>query len=200
MRSNIALVPAAAGLALALAACDNGPQSPPSEAEPTPASEPSASETPVSIIRPDVIAARTVTPPLAPLELTVPFAEGGDALSAEAQRVLAEVLASEQLAKGWPIVLRGHTDSVGHDEANLRVSRRRAETVANWLIDEGVSEDRIEVIALGEQRPVAPNASPDGQPDEAGRAMNRRVTVSLVSLGREVAEELPPEFETPPNG
>src|SRR5690606_40300595 len=100
--------------------------------------------------------------------------------SEAAEAVLGKVLESRQLAEGWPIVLRGHTDSAGHDEANLRVSRRRAEAVAEWLTERGVDPGRIEVVALGEQRPVAPNARLDGTPDEEGRARNRRVTVSIA--------------------
>lgn len=193
MKSNLALASAAA--ALALAACDSGPRNDSVEAETTPAAEPLATPTPISIIRPDVIAAQTVEPPLPPLETTVPFAEGGSELSADAERVLAEVLASDQAAEGWPIVLRGHTDSVGHDEANLRVSRRRAEAVAEWLVENGVSEEKIEIIALGEQRPIAPNALPDGRPDEEGRAKNRRVTVHIAPAAAKPAIEAPSEPE-----
>src|SRR5690606_30153070 len=106
----------------------------------------------------------------------------------------------DQLAEGWPVVLRGHTDSVGHDEANLRASRRRAEAVANWLVEHGVSEERIEIIALGEQRPIAPNALPDGSPDEEGRAKNRRVTVHIVPADAETPTETPPEPEPAAEG
>ena len=127
------------------------------------------------------------------METTIPFGEGGHELSVAAEDALADVLASDQLAEGWPIVLRGHTDSVGHDEANLRASRRRAEAVAEWLVENGVSEERIEIVALGEQRPVAPNARPDGSPDEEGRAKNRRVTVSIAPAEPEPAAEPPAE-------
>src|SRR5690606_14738270 len=198
MKSNLALAPAAA--ALVLAACDDAPPRQPTEPEPTPAVAPSATRPPTSIIRPDVIAAQKVKPPLGPLETTVPFAEGGSELSAAAERALTEVLASDQLAEGWPVVLRGHTDSVGHDEANLRASRRRAEAVAEWLVENGVNEDRIAIIALGEQRPVAPNALPDGRPDEPGRARNRRVTISIAPASPEGPEDAPAEQEPAADG
>lgn len=191
MRSNLALV-ATAGL-VALSGCEGEARRDAPEAEATAQTEPPTSPTPVSIIRPEVMAETVVVPPTPPLQATIPFGEGGFALSPDAERALADVLASDQLAEGWPIVLRGHTDSVGHDEANLRASRRRAETVAEWLIENGVSEDRIEIIALGEQRPVAPNARLDGTPDEAGRAKNRRVTVSIAPVEAGPADEPSPE-------
>ena len=185
MKPCLALVVAAT--AVGLAGCDGQPRAD------APETEPARTATPASIIRPEVIAEQAVEPPLAPLEATIPFGEGGHELSVAAEDALADVLASDQLAEGWPIVLRGHTDSIGHDEANLRASRRRAEAVADWLVENGVSEERIEIVALGEQRPVAPNARPDGSPDEEGRAKNRRVTVSIAPAEPEPAAEPPAE-------
>ena len=54
--------------------------------------------------------------------------------------------------------------------------------------EHGVARERITVIALGEQRPVAPNAHLDGTPDEEGRARNRRVTVTIAPPRQEDAE------------
>lgn len=186
---------------LALAACGpdtsgerGGDPEPPSAVPPTAAS-------PTSIIREEVMP-KPAASPLTPLEATVPFVDGGAALTADAERALESLLRSPQVAQPWPIVLRGHTDSVGHDEANLRVSRRRAEAVAAWLQEHGVASARIEIVALGEQRPVAPNALPDGAPDEAGRARNRRVTVTIAP-SRSTAADVPapmPEATREPGG
>ncbi|MEL7217243.1 MAG: OmpA family protein, partial [Pseudomonadota bacterium] len=52
--------------------------------------------------------------------------------------------------------------------------------VAEWLIGKGVNQERIDVIVFGEQNPAEPNALPDGSPNEAGRAANRRVEVLIV--------------------
>ncbi len=167
--------------ALALAGCDR--REPPAPPEPTPEAVP----TQASIIRPDIEVERP-EPELEPLDASVTFAEAGGELSEAALEDLETILASPQLAEGGPIVLRGHTDSSGDDEANLRVSQRRAEMVRDWLVEHGVDEERITVIAIGEQRPIAPNAKLDGTPDEAGRAANRRVDVS-IALPDVVAEE-----------
>lgn len=144
-----------------------------------------------SIIRP---AARTVPEPvpeqsLEPLTLVIAMPDG--ATLSEAERAQLEtVLNSEQIARGGSIVLRGHTDSSGSDEVNLRAARRRAEAVRDWLVERGIAPERIETIALGEQNPVAPNALPDGTPNEAGRAANRRVelTVEAVPPGGRTVE------------
>ncbi len=168
--------------ALALAGCDRRePAAPPEPEESAEPAEPTpeASPTPTSIIRPD-LEINPIEPKLEPLEASVSFAETGEELSAAALEDLEAILESPQMAEGGAIVLRGHTDSTGDDEANLRVSQRRAEMVRDWLVEHGVAEDRITVIAIGEQRPVAPNAKLDGTPDEAGRAANRRVDVSIA--------------------
>jgi OOP family OmpA-OmpF porin len=144
---------------------------------------------PASIIRPDVTPLPVVETPPDPLAATIPFPDGGYELGAAAERLLAEVLESDQLAADWPIVLRGHTDSEGDDRGNLFASRKRAEAVAGWLVENGIDEDRIEVIAIGEQRPIAPNAHLDGTPDERGRARNRRVEVWIGPPGSEPDEE-----------
>ena len=52
--------------------------------------------------------------------------------------------------------------------------------LADWLVEHGVARERITVIAIGEQRPVAPNAHLDGSADEEGRARNRRVTLAIA--------------------
>jgi len=174
---------ACAALAIALAGCrdarERQPQPEPAPSDTAPAT-PAPEDTPISIIRPDIAPEASPAPEPEPLEAVVPFAGGGHALDEAAEAALNDVLASPQLAEGWPIILRGHTDSAGDDQANLRVSRRRATAVADWLVAHGVDRQRITLIALGEQRPVAPNAHLDGTPDEEGRAKNRRVTVTIA--------------------
>ncbi len=196
-RSRIVIL---AAVTLALPSCERGASEPGSDQDATPLPVPAEEVTP-SIIRPDVLPPAVEAAP-EPLELTVPFADGGLALSEAAERALGELIESPQIAQGWPIVLRGHTDSVGHDEANLRVSGRRAEVVADWLAERGVDRSRIKIIPLGEQRPVAPNALPDGTPDEEGRARNRRVTVTVAPAGSEpqAGERQAEEPGAPPDG
>lgn len=127
-------------------------------------------------------------PSLAPLETTIAFPEGSE-LTEEARAELATVLRSPQVGRGGQITLRGHSDAGGSDEANMRASQDRAEAVAAFLIDGGVPEDRIEIIAFGEQNPIAPNALPDGTPNEEGRRQNRRVDLHVASPDADTAPE-----------
>ncbi len=72
------------------------------------------------------------------------------------------------------ILVAGHTDSQGKRGYNQSLSRRRAQTVKNYLIGAGIKSSQIRINSYGESRPVASNANP------IGRAKNRRVVVRLV--------------------
>lgn len=79
--------------------------------------------------------------------------------------------------KAWGdvnIEVAGHTDSMGSDAYNMKLSRQRAAAVRNFLITRGVSADRLSAKGYGESQPVADNAT------EEGRFKNRRV--ELVPL------------------
>ena len=71
------------------------------------------------------------------------------------------------------ITIAGHTDSKGSADANQRLSERRAYSVRNYLIDQGVGAHRMQAIGYGENRPIANNDS------EYGRSKNRRVEITL---------------------
>ncbi|MBX7482350.1 OmpA family protein [Qipengyuania qiaonensis] len=128
--------------------------------------------------------------PSGSLETRILFPEGAE-LTEDARAELATVLASPQIAAGYTIVLRGHSDSGGNDEVNMRVSLARAEAVRDWLVENGVAPDRISVIAFGEQNPASPNALPDGSPDEDGRAVNRRVEIEVRSFDQAARDSRP---------
>ncbi|MDP6978722.1 MAG: OmpA family protein [Myxococcota bacterium] len=74
------------------------------------------------------------------------------------------------------VEVSGHTDSTGDDEYNLELSGRRAESVANYLLDREVAHDRFVVLKSGEREPTADNATPEG------RERNRRVEITLVPV------------------
>ena len=74
------------------------------------------------------------------------------------------------------IDVMGHTDSTGSDQYNLDLSRRRAESVSNYLVSRGVARARIETLGYGEQYPIADNST------EAGRSQNRRVEIRITPI------------------
>ena len=88
---------------------------------------------------------------------------------------LARLIESEN-----PPAIAGHTDSKGEDAYNDRLSLARAQAVRDFLKDvHRVRGDIMEAEGLGEDRPAAPNANPDGSDNEDGRQKNRRVEVVL---------------------
>jgi len=82
------------------------------------------------------------------------------------------------------IRVEGHTDSTGNAEYNLELSRRRAESVRDLLVDRGIEPSRITAAGLGEDYPVADNGTPEG------RRKNRRVDIILLKPG--VSPDTPP--------
>ena len=72
------------------------------------------------------------------------------------------------------IRIEGHTDSIGSEEYNRRLSKRRAMAVRDALVQRGVDPRRIQLIGYGESRPIATNQT------EAGRQLNRRVTIVII--------------------
>jgi outer membrane protein OmpA-like peptidoglycan-associated protein/opacity protein-like surface antigen len=72
------------------------------------------------------------------------------------------------------IEIQGYTDNIGSEKANKIVSQKRAESVENYLIARGISEDRVKAIGYGEANPIGDNK------DAAGRAMNRRIEFKIL--------------------
>jgi outer membrane protein OmpA-like peptidoglycan-associated protein len=75
------------------------------------------------------------------------------------------------------VKISGHTDNTGNEAHNLRLSKQRADVVAEYLVGNGIDINRLETSGLGSARPIAENTS------EAGRKKNRRVEL-LISDGR----------------
>ena len=110
----------------------------------------------------------------------------------EADRVL-EVLHKHPEIR---LELTGHTDDVGSEEYNLDLSQRRAQSIADYLISEGIEESRIQVKGAGEAKPIAINTYEDGSDSPDGRRLNRQVSIKLQNLQDEnvqVAETFVPD-------
>ena len=77
-----------------------------------------------------------------------------------------------------PVLIEGHTDSVGTDDYNQRLSEKRAQSVTDWLSQHNyLTASAASARGYGKKRPVAPNANPDGSDNPAGRRKNRRVEI-----------------------
>jgi outer membrane protein OmpA-like peptidoglycan-associated protein len=99
-------------------------------------------------------------------------------LKPEAKNQLARVLQALKEQPGLQTHIVGHTDSVGSDAYNMKLSQQRAESVAAYLVQNGVSRQSIRTDFRGEREPVASNATDDG------RAQNRRVEITVSPPGQ----------------
>lgn len=100
------------------------------------------------------------------------------AINPQFQATLNEVARTLEAYPSTIIDVLGHTDSVGSDAYNQRLSEQRAQAVANYLTARGVQPARIAARGYGETMPIADNAT------EAGRASNRRVEIKVVPLAQ----------------
>ncbi len=108
------------------------------------------------------------------------FESGKATLKPESYPVLDQIV---ELLKENPNVIveiQGHTDDIGSEAFNLKLSQKRAEAVRQYLIDHGIEPDRLIAKGYGESKPIVPNDSPEN------RAKNRRV--EFVILGEKTSQ------------
>jgi len=95
------------------------------------------------------------------------------ALRPESRTTLSELGENFRQYPDNTIIVEGHTDSVGTDSYNQRLSEERAANVADYLIDRGVSSSKVIVYGFGEARPKSSNDTAEG------RQLNRRVEIHI---------------------
>ena len=79
-----------------------------------------------------------------------------------------------------PVSIEGHTDSVGADDYNLKLSESRAQSVKTWMQKQGgIGAARMSIKGWGESKPAAPNSKADGKDDPEARQKNRRVEITI---------------------
>lgn len=122
---------------------------------------------------------KPVTPP-APTSEKVTFAADAffdfdkSVLKPEAKVKLDDMASKLQAINLEVIIAVGHTDSVGTDEYNQKLSLRRSEAVKAYLVSKGIPANRVYTEGKGEKQPVADNKTAEG------RAKNRRVEIEVV--------------------
>ncbi|MGG5887773.1 OmpA family protein [Falsiroseomonas sp. HC035] len=149
------------------------PQDPPASATPLP-SLPVATPAPLPQPAPPAPPGTTAPAGVAAVSITVNFPSGSATLTRQAQDALAPLgraLSSAELAP-FRFRIEGHTDSVGAEVLNQRLSARRAQAVQDFLVSRfGVSGQRLEAVGLGESRPLVDVG------DGVDEPRNRRVQV-----------------------
>lgn len=105
----------------------------------------------------------------------VQFETGKASLTKTSYKELNELLEYLKLKEDVVIEIAGHTDDVGDDISNQKLSEARANTVRNYLISKGITTKRVQAKGYGETNPIAPNTTPEG------RQQNRRTEVRILS-------------------
>ncbi len=131
------------------------------------------------------------------VDASVHFGIDKSSLTSKAKDALDQLGGEIQNAKNYILVVDGNTDSGGNANYNYQLSQRRADTVIRYLASKyNVPAYKIHVIGLGKDKPVEPNKT------SAGRAMNRRVDVHLmtnsVNQGPASAQAAQPTSGAPP--
>jgi outer membrane protein OmpA-like peptidoglycan-associated protein len=93
-------------------------------------------------------------------------------IRADSDAALQKIVALLQRDAPLKIEVQGHTDNVGSDDYNQKLSQGRADAVKAWLVAHGTAAERVTTRGYGRQRPIADNDS------DEGRAKNRRVEVA----------------------
>jgi OOP family OmpA-OmpF porin len=78
------------------------------------------------------------------------------------------------------IELGAHTDNIGNETYNQRLSEARAQSCVNYLISKGIDKSRLQAKGYGSTQPIAPNTKDDGSDNPDGRQMNRRTEFKVL--------------------
>ncbi len=104
----------------------------------------------------------------------ITFATGKSEITPQSENTLRKALKTLQTYSDITVEISGHTDNVGSDASNQKLSERRANAVKDWLVREGINPDRITAVGYGESQPTATNDTPEG------RQKNRRIEFKRI--------------------
>jgi outer membrane protein OmpA-like peptidoglycan-associated protein len=111
--------------------------------------------------------------PLAPQRFTLFFRFESDELTEQSQALIPQILASVKAHGAQDVVVIGHTDTMGTQQANFGLGLKRAMTVRNILVAAGLDGSSIDVTSVGELDPLVKT------PDETPEPRNRRVDIAV---------------------
>lgn len=104
----------------------------------------------------------------------VKFEFDSDRLTPAAKPILADIATAMRAYPKLKFELHGHTCSMGSDRYNQRLSERRARSAMAFLVQQGISADRMTAVGFGESKPIDTNDT------KAGREYNRRVELKVI--------------------
>lgn len=167
--------------ATAAPGCDGEVKPPPA---PAPAAAPRPAPAPAPAAKPPAAKPPAAKPPAAPVSEKVTYAADAffdfdkAVVKKEAMAKLDDLVGKTRAVALEVIIAVGHTDSVGDDAYNQKLSVRRAEAIKAYLVSKGIEKNRIYTEGKGEKQPVADNKTTEG------RAKNRRVEIEVVGTRR----------------
>ena len=97
-------------------------------------------------------------------------------LRPENRELLSKIVGILLTSKNYGIYVYGHTDNIGSEEYNLDLSEKRAQTVRDYLTENGIAPEIITSKGFGKSRPIVPGTSAEA------RAENRRVEIGIVDI------------------
>lgn len=103
------------------------------------------------------------------------FASGSTRLDDQSIPLLENLYDIVNRCPGFRLEIAGHTDSIGSDTSNQRMSERRAASVRDWLMEKGIPTDRLVAVGYGENRPIVSNDTAEN------RARNRRIEFTALN-------------------
>jgi outer membrane protein OmpA-like peptidoglycan-associated protein len=142
-----------------------------------------ATPAPAPAAEPKLVATPAPPEPKAGEQLSLPEQiefETNEARIKQTPKTLATLESLAETMKKHPNItklrIEGHTDNVGKEKANAKLSKARAEAVAKWLAQHDIAESRFITLGFGAKRPLVANDSPDH------RAQNRRTEYYVEEL------------------
>lgn len=117
-------------------------------------------------------------PPMQKFKKDVFFGFGKHILDDSAKIILHSILDSIQLYQSWKVEIYGNTDAVGDSLKNIELSAKRSNNVKKYFTDSLGKDTNIQIITLGESKPIADNET------EEGRRLNRRVEIVIQYVRR----------------
>jgi OmpA-OmpF porin, OOP family len=106
--------------------------------------------------------------------VNIEFESGKAVIRQEAIPLLDKIIEAMKKNPFLKLKIVGHTDDVGTDDANLKLSIERANAVLEKLVELGIGRERLSAEGFGESRPIVPNT------DDANRKKNRRTEFIII--------------------
>ena len=137
-------------------------------------------QAPEPVVAPPAVVPAPVVPPAPPAATKVTYAADAffdfdkSVIKPEGKAKLDDLIGKIKDINLEVIIAVGHTDSVGSDSYNQKLSVRRSEAVKAYLVSKGIEKNRVYTEGKGEKQPVADNKTAEG------RAKNRRVEIEVV--------------------